>query len=61
MLLSDANEKKDEALVLMREGHFTTTQNLSMYLGDQRYLLLPTELIEGGDDFDCARFKVIPA
>lgn len=61
VLLSDTIEKNDEALVLMRAGHFATTQNLSMYLGNEHYLLLPSALIESGDDFDCARFKVIPA
>ena len=61
VLLSNAMDKNDEALVLIRAGHFATTQSLTMHLGDERYLLLPSALIEGGDDFDCARFKVIPA
>lgn len=61
VLLANATDKNDEALVVMRAGHFATTQTLSMDVEDKRYLLLPTALIEGGDDFDCARFKMIPA
>ncbi len=61
VLLSVATDKNNEALVLTRASHFTTTHNLSMHLEDKLYLLLPTELIEGGEDFDCARFKVMPA
>jgi hypothetical protein len=61
VLLSRATDRNDEALVLMRAGHFMKTQTLNADLGGQRYLLLPSELIEGGEDFDCARFKVVPA
>jgi hypothetical protein len=60
VLMSSATDKTDEALVLMRAGHFTTTQTLNMHLYNKHYLLLPIALVEGGDDFDCARFKIIP-
>lgn len=61
VLLSNSLDKNDEVLVLMRPGHFATTQNLSMHVGDKRSLLLPSSLVERGDDFDCARFRVVPA
>ena len=61
VLLSSAADKNDEALVLMRAGHFMKTQSLNADLGGRRYLLLPSELLESGEDFDCARFKVVPA
>lgn len=59
VLMSNATDKTDEALVLMRAGHFTTTQTLNMHLYDKRYLLLPVALVEAGDDFDCARFRLM--
>ena len=61
VLLANEMDKNDEALVLMRAGHFAKTQALSMHIEDKHYLLVPTELVESGEDFDCARFKVRPA
>lgn len=61
VLLANAIDKNDEALVLMRAGHFAETQALSMHREGKRYLLMPTALVEGGEDFDCARFKMRPA
>ncbi len=61
VLLANAMDRNDEALVLMRAGHFAKTQALSMQIEDQRYLLMPIALVEGGEDFDCARFKMLPA
>jgi hypothetical protein len=58
VLLSSATGKSDEALVLMRAGHFVSTQSLTMQQEDKRYLLLPIELVEAGEDFDCARFRM---
>ena len=61
VLLANAMDKNDEALVLMRAGHFAKTQTLSMQIEDQRYLLVPIALVEDGEDFDCARFRMQPA
>lgn len=58
VLLSGGNA--DEALVLMRAGHFSARQTLEMQLAGKLSVLRPTELIEAGEDFDCARYRVTP-
>ena len=59
VLLSGGNA--DEVLVLMRAGHFSGRQRLEMQLAGRRSVLQPAELIEAGEDFDCARYTVTPA
>jgi hypothetical protein len=59
VLLASAPDESDEVLVVMRGGHYMATQPLSMRLGDTRYVLMPAGLLEGEEDFDCARFKVV--
>ena len=59
VLLSGAPDEGEEALVVMRAGHYMSTQSLSVQLDDASYLLQPAGLIEGGEDFDCGRFKVV--
>ena len=59
--LAAAPEESDEAVVVMRAGHYMATQSLNVQLGDAGYVLQPAGLIEGGEDFDCARFKVVRA
>jgi hypothetical protein len=59
VLLSGGNA--DEVLVLMRAGHFSARQSLEMQLAGKRLVLQPAELIEAGEDFDCARYTVTPA
>ena len=61
VLLAAAPEESDEALVVMRAGHYMATQSLNVQLGDTGYVLQPAGLVEGGEDFDCARFRVAPA
>jgi len=61
VLLSPSRDQRSEVLVLMRDGHYASTQNLSLHLEDADYFLEPAGLIEGGDDFDCARFRLVPA
>ncbi len=59
VLLSDKPDKNGEVAVLMRAGSFAPEQNLHMRVRDKAYLLWPAGLIEGGEDFDWARFKVV--
>ena len=59
MLLSHKPDKNREIAVLMRLGSFTQKRNLEMRVRDKAYLVAPSELIEGGEDFDWARFKVV--
>ncbi|HUO44390.1 MAG TPA: hypothetical protein VMT94_05690 [Burkholderiales bacterium] len=59
ILLSVAPDKNGEIELLLRVGSFTTGQSLDMSVGGKSYLLMPSKLIEGGDDFDWARFRLM--
>ncbi|OGA40035.1 MAG: hypothetical protein A3G24_25170 [Betaproteobacteria bacterium RIFCSPLOWO2_12_FULL_62_13] len=59
VLLSHKPDKNREIAVLMRLGSFTQKRNLEMRVRDKAYLVAPSGLIEGGEDFDWARFKVV--
>lgn len=58
VLLSDKPDKNGEVTVLMRAGGFMHTQNFQMRV-HKTYLLAPAALIEGGEEFDWARFKIV--
>lgn len=45
--------------LLLREGGFSRESSLEMLAYDKTYLLVPRALIEGGHDFDMARFRVL--
>jgi hypothetical protein len=49
-----------ELSLLMRMGTFSPRQSLKMRAYERDYLLVPKRLIEGGQDFDMARFRVLP-
>ena len=49
----------DEMSLLMREGSFSLQGSLEMQAYERQYLLMPKRLIEGGNDFDMARFHVL--
>ena len=59
LLLSDKPDNNGEVALLMRAGSFTEKQTLQMRVRDKGYLLSPAGLIEGGEDFDWARFTVV--
>jgi hypothetical protein len=61
VLLSSATDDTEDVLVLMRAGHYSQRQTLEMQLQTKRVVLQPAELIEAGEDFDCARYKVLSA
>jgi hypothetical protein len=48
-----------EAWVLMRPGSFSPQRSLNMIVGSTEYLLMPTALVESGDDYDLARFRLV--
>jgi len=48
-----------ELSVLMRLGTFSPKQSLRMRAYERDYLLVPKQLIEGGQDFDMAKFRVL--
>jgi hypothetical protein len=59
ILLSTAPDRQGEIGVVLREGIYNGRDSLEMMVKDKSYLLLPASLVEGGEDFDWARFKVM--
>ncbi|MBI3041956.1 MAG: hypothetical protein HYY78_03930 [Betaproteobacteria bacterium] len=59
ILLSTAPDAKGEVGVILREGLFNGRDSLDMLVRDKGYLLMPASMVEDGDDFDWARFKVM--
>ena len=48
-----------EMSLLLRPGVFSEKKNYEMQAYGRSYLLVPKKLLEGGDDFDMARFRVM--
>jgi cyclic-di-GMP-binding protein len=48
-----------ELSLLLREGSFSREASLEMLAYERSYLLVPRALVEGGHDFDMARFRVL--
>jgi hypothetical protein len=48
-----------ELSLLMRMGTFSARRHIKMRAYERDYLLVPKQLIEGGQDFDMARFRVV--
>ena len=48
-----------ELSLLMRMGTFSPKQSLQMRAYERDYLLVPKQLLEGGQDFDMAKFRVL--
>ena len=59
VLLSTAPDSHGEVGVVMREGIFNARDSLEMIVRDKTYLLMPSRMVEGGEDFDWAKFKVM--
>ena len=59
VLLSTTPDKNGEIALLLRVGSFTPGQTLEMNVRGKQYYLMPSTLVEGGDDFDLAKFKVM--
>jgi hypothetical protein len=58
ILLATAPDRNGEITVIMREGIFSARDRMEMTIGGKSYLLQPARLIEGGEDFDWAAFRV---
>lgn len=56
---ADDSSSSGELALLMRMGTFTPRQGVQMRAYGRRYMLVPKQLIEGGQDFDMARFRVL--
>lgn len=59
ILLSTAPDGKGEVGVVLREGTFNGRDSLDMTVKDKDYLLMPSGMVEDGEDFDWAKFKVM--
>ena len=59
LLLSTSPDKNGEVAVLMRDGSFSQRQALDMTVRGKTYYLMPSKMVEGGDDYDHARFKIM--
>jgi cyclic-di-GMP-binding protein len=58
ILLSTAPDAQGEVGIIMREGIFSVRDGLEMMIGGKSYFLQPVRLVEGGEDFDWATFKI---
>ena len=59
MYLNRPNDTSGEAWLLMRPDSFSPNRSLNMDLDGKGYLLLPLALVENGDDYDLARFRLM--
>ena len=58
ILLSTGPDSRGEIGVVMRGGLFNGRDSLNMTVSDKSFLLMPVGLVEGGEDFDWAKFKI---
>ena len=56
---ADDSSAKGELSLLMRMGTFSPRHSIQMRAYERDYLLMPKQLLEGGEDFDMAKFKVL--
>lgn len=59
LLLSATPDSKGEVGVVLRDGTFSSRDSFDMVVNNKAYLLMPSRLTEGGEDFDWAMFKVM--
>jgi hypothetical protein len=59
ILLSTSPDKQGEVGVVMRDGIFNARDSLEMMVKNKAYLLMPSSMVEDGEDFDWAKFKVM--
>ena len=59
LLLSTTPDSNGEVGVVLREGIYNARDSLDMVVNNKPYLLMPSRLAEGGEDFDWAMFKVM--
>jgi hypothetical protein len=59
ILLSTTPDAKGEVGVILKDGLFNGRDSLNMQVKDKSYLLMPSSMVEDGDDFDWAKFKIM--
>jgi hypothetical protein len=59
ILLSTTPDKNGDIGLLLKVGSYSPLQTLDMNVRGKQFYLMPRKLVEGGDDFDWAKFKVM--
>ncbi len=59
VLLSTQPDKNGEITMVMRVGSFSPSQLYEMRLREKIYLIEPARMLEGGEDYDWARYKIV--
>ena len=59
LLLSSTPDSRGEVGLVLRESTYNSRDSLDMVVNNKPYLLMPSRLVEGGEDFDWAMFKVM--
>jgi hypothetical protein len=59
ILLNDGRELGEQVQLCLPEGAFEARASPTMHFDGQKYLLIPGELVDAGDDFEIARFRVM--
>lgn len=59
ILLSTSPDNQGEVGVVLRAGIYNSRDSLDMTVNGKPYLLMPASMVEGGEDFDWAKFKVM--
>jgi hypothetical protein len=60
LLLSTTPDAGGEVALLLRKGTFDAGHRFEMEVRGKHYLLMPSRLIESGEDFDRASFRIAP-
>lgn len=59
LYLNRPNDTSGEAWLLMKPDTFSLSRSLNMEKSGKSYLLLPLARVEGGDDYDLARYRLM--
>jgi hypothetical protein len=59
VLLSTTPDRHGNVGLLLNTGAYTANQSLEMDVHGKRYYLVPQRLVEAGEDFDLAKFRVL--
>jgi hypothetical protein len=59
VLLSTTPDRHGNVGLLLNTGAYTANQSLEMDVHGKRYYLMPQRLVEAGEDFDLAKFRVL--
>lgn len=59
VLLDAKPDRAGEIGLITRAGVYNSRDSLEMATGGKSFLLIPSKMVEGGEDFDWAKFKVM--